>query len=126
MRCATAWSTWPTPRRRSPPGVVPDGLALNYTHLTQAEMRKNGVFDYINGSYADKGLYYYARTGEGIQYYIYSNKKIDKADLSGLKLRIAPIYRDFFQKPAPPWCRSHRARSTPHSSAAWSTATAGR
>jgi TRAP-type C4-dicarboxylate transport system substrate-binding protein len=63
-----------------------------------AEMRRNGVFDYLNGLFEAKGLYYYARTGEGIQYYIYSNKRIDRADLSGLKLRIAPIYRDFFQK----------------------------
>ena len=53
---------------------MPDGLALNYTNMTQAEMRKNGVFDQINASYADKGLYYYARTGEGVQYYIYITK----------------------------------------------------
>jgi len=79
-------------------GVVPEGLALNYTHLTMAELRRNGVLDYLNSIFLSKGLYYYARTGEGIQYYVYSNKKIDKADLSGLKLRIAPIYRDFFQK----------------------------
>jgi TRAP-type C4-dicarboxylate transport system substrate-binding protein len=79
-------------------GIVPEGLALNYTNLTQAELRKNGVLDYLNKIYLEKGLYYYARTGEGIQYYIYSNKKIDKADLSGMKLRSAPIYRDFFQK----------------------------
>ena len=79
-------------------GLVPDGLALNYTHLTQAEMRKNGVFDQINASYADKGLYYYARTGEGIPYHLYLNKKIASADLSGLKVRVAPIYRDFLQK----------------------------
>ena len=79
-------------------GLVPDGLALNYTRLTQAEMRKNGIFDQINASYADKGLYYYARTGEGIPYHLYLNKKIDSADLSGLKIRVAPIYRDFLQK----------------------------
>jgi len=79
-------------------GLVPDGLALNYTNMTQAELRKNGIFDQINASYADKGLYYYARTGEGVQYYIYSNKKIETADLTGLKLRVAPIYRDFLQK----------------------------
>jgi len=79
-------------------GLVPEGLALNYTDLTMAEMRRNGVFDYLNGIFQAKGLIYYARTGEGIRYYIYSNKRIDKADLSGLKLRIAPIYRDFFQK----------------------------
>jgi len=79
-------------------GLVPEGLALNYTDLTMAEMRRNGVFDYLNSIFEAKGLFYYARTGEGIRYYIYSNKKIDKADLTGLKLRIAPIYRDFFQK----------------------------
>jgi TRAP-type C4-dicarboxylate transport system substrate-binding protein len=79
-------------------GIVPEGLALNYTHLTMAEMRRNGVLDYLNTVFLEKGLYYYARTGEGIQYYIYSNKKIEKADLTGLKLRIAPIYREFFQK----------------------------
>lgn len=79
-------------------GLVPDGLALNYTNLTQAEMRKNGVFDQINASYADKGLYYYARTGEGIPYHLYLNKKIDSANLAGLKIRVAPIYRDFLQK----------------------------
>jgi TRAP-type C4-dicarboxylate transport system substrate-binding protein len=79
-------------------GLVPDGLALNYTTLTQAEMRKNGIFEQINTSYADKGLYYYARTGEGIPYHLYLNKKIDSADLSGLKIRVAPIYRDFLQK----------------------------
>jgi TRAP-type transport system periplasmic protein len=79
-------------------GLVPDGLALNYTTLTQAEMRKNGIFDQINASYADKGLFYYARTGEGIPYHLYLNKKIDSADLTGLKIRVAPIYRDFLQK----------------------------
>jgi TRAP-type C4-dicarboxylate transport system substrate-binding protein len=79
-------------------GIVPEGLAINYTTHTMAEMRKNGAIDYLNKIMMEKGLYYYARTGEGVQYYIYSNKRIDKADLTGLKLRIAPIYRDFFQK----------------------------
>jgi len=78
--------------------VIPEGLALNYTDLTMAELRRNGTMDYLNKLFLEKGLYYFARTGEGIQYYIYSNKRIDKADLTGIKLRIAPIYRDFFQK----------------------------
>lgn len=78
--------------------IAPEGLALNYTTQTIAESRQNGALDYLNKVLMDKGLYYFAKTGEGIQYYIYSNKRIDKADLNGLKLRIAPIYRDFFQK----------------------------
>ena len=79
-------------------GIIPEGLAFNYTNKTMAEMRKDGSLAYLNQLFLDKGLYYFARTGEGIQYYIYSNKKIESADLTGLKLRIAPIYRDFFQK----------------------------
>jgi TRAP-type C4-dicarboxylate transport system substrate-binding protein len=78
--------------------IIPEGLALNYTDLSMAELRKNGTLDYLNTLFLEKGLYYFARTGEGIQYYVYSNRRIDKADLTGLKLRIAPIYRDFFQK----------------------------
>jgi TRAP-type C4-dicarboxylate transport system substrate-binding protein len=78
--------------------VIPEGLSLNYTDFTMAELRRNGTMEYLNTLFLDKGLYYYARTGEGIQYYIYSSKRIDKADLSGFKLRIAPIYRDFFAK----------------------------
>ncbi len=78
--------------------IIPEGLSLNYTDQTMAELRKNGTLEYLNTLFMEKGLYFFARTGEGIQYYIYSNKKIEKADLSGLKLRIAPIYRDFFQK----------------------------
>lgn len=79
-------------------GVVPEGMVLNYTNLTMAEMRRNGVLEYLNKLFLDKGLYYYARTGEGTPYYIYSNKKIDKANLTAIKLRVAPIYREFFQK----------------------------
>lgn len=78
--------------------IVPEGLALNYTKLTMAELRAAGIIDRLNQLFVEKGLYYFARSGEGIRYYLYLNKPIDKADLTGLKLRIAPIYRDFFQK----------------------------
>jgi TRAP-type C4-dicarboxylate transport system substrate-binding protein len=76
--------------------VVPEGMALNYTHYSMAELRKNGGLDTINKIYAEKNLFYFARTAEGIKYHLYLNKPIDKADLAGLKLRIAPIYREFF------------------------------
>jgi TRAP-type C4-dicarboxylate transport system substrate-binding protein len=79
-------------------GVVPEGVALNYTTLTMAQLRRNGAFDYLNKLFQDKGLYYYARAAEGFPYHIYSNRRIDKADLTGLKLRSTPIYREFFQK----------------------------
>ena len=79
-------------------GVSPESLALNYATVSWAEMRRNGTADYLNKLMVEKGLYYFARTGDGVPYHIYLNKKIDKADLSGLKIRIAPIYREFFTK----------------------------
>jgi TRAP-type transport system periplasmic protein len=78
--------------------VSPESLAVNYATVPWAEMRKNGTVDYLNKLMLEKGLYYYARTGDGVPYHIYLNKKIDKADLSGMKIRIAPIYREFFTR----------------------------
>jgi TRAP-type C4-dicarboxylate transport system substrate-binding protein len=79
-------------------GVSPESLALNYATVPWAEMRRNGTVDHLNKLMMEKGLYYFARTGDGVPYHLYLNKKIDKADLSGLKIRIAPIYREFFNK----------------------------
>lgn len=79
-------------------GVSPESLAVNYATKSWAEMRRDGTVDYLNKLMMEKGLYYYARTGDGVPYHIYLNKKIDKADLSGLKIRIAPIYREFFTR----------------------------
>jgi TRAP-type C4-dicarboxylate transport system substrate-binding protein len=78
--------------------VSPESLALNYATVPWAEMRRNGTLDFLNKLMMEKGLYYYARTGDGVPYHIYLNKRIDKADLSGLKIRIAPIYREFFTR----------------------------
>ncbi|MGE0803707.1 MAG: TRAP transporter substrate-binding protein DctP [Lautropia sp.] len=76
--------------------LVPEALALNYATRPFSEIRKNGGLDYLNKLMQEKGLYYLAKTGDNIQYHIYLNKKVDKPDLSGLKIRIAPIFRDFF------------------------------
>ena len=77
-------------------GLVPEGLALNYATLPFSEIRKNGGLAYLNELMQEKGLYYLAKTGGDIGYHVYLNKKIDKPDLSGLKIRISPLYRDFF------------------------------
>jgi TRAP-type C4-dicarboxylate transport system substrate-binding protein len=41
-------------------------------------------------------MYYLARICEYQPFHLYLNKKIDKPDLAGLKVRITPVYRDFF------------------------------
>ncbi len=78
--------------------IVPEGLSLNYTELSMAELRNSGVIDYLNKMFLQKGLYYFARTGEGIRYHIYTNKLLNNGEVSKLKLRSAPLYRDFFER----------------------------
>src|SRR5712692_6843482 len=78
--------------------LMPDADALKLTQLPAAELRKNGAYDYINKVWNEKAnMVYLARVVDNTPFHLYVNKKIDKADLTGLKLRITPVYRDFFQ-----------------------------
>jgi TRAP-type C4-dicarboxylate transport system substrate-binding protein len=78
--------------------VMPESDALKLTRVFVAEQRKSGAFDYINKVWNEKGnMQYLARMVENQPFHIYLTKKIDKPDLTGLKIRITPVYRDFFQ-----------------------------
>jgi len=78
--------------------VMPEADFLKLTQVSIAEQRKNGAFDAINKVWNEKGnMQYLARVVENQPFHIYVNKKIDKPDLTGLKIRITPVYRDFFQ-----------------------------
>lgn len=77
--------------------LVPEGNALNFAQITAAEQRKNGAYEYINKVWARANMVYLARMVEHSPFHLYVNKKIDKPDLSGIKIRISPLYRDFFQ-----------------------------
>lgn len=78
--------------------VMPEADFLKLTQIPVAEQRKNGAFDAINKVWNAKGnTQYLARMVENQPFHIYTNKKIDKPDLTGQKIRISPVYRDFFQ-----------------------------
>jgi TRAP-type C4-dicarboxylate transport system substrate-binding protein len=78
--------------------VMPEADFLKLTQIHVAEQRKNGAFDAINKVWNEKGnMQYLARMVENQPFHLYINKKIDKPDLTGLKIRITPVYRDFFQ-----------------------------
>ena len=77
--------------------VMPEADFLKLTQIPIAEQRRNGAFDAINKVWNEKGnMQYLARMVENQPFHVYTNKKIDKPDLSGLKIRITPVYRDFF------------------------------
>ena len=78
--------------------VMPEADFLKLTQISVAEQRKNGAFDAINKVWNEKAnIQYLARMVENQPFHIYTNKKIDKPDLTGQKIRISPVYRDFFQ-----------------------------
>lgn len=78
--------------------VMPEADFLKLTQVPVAEQRRNGAFDAINRVWNDKAnMQYLARMVENQPFHIYTNKKVDKPDLTGQKIRITPVYRDFFQ-----------------------------
>jgi TRAP-type C4-dicarboxylate transport system substrate-binding protein len=77
--------------------VFPEADALKLTQMPVAEQRKNGALAYINKVWNEKGnMQYLARVVEHQPFHIYLNKEVSKPDLKGLKIRITPVYRDFF------------------------------
>jgi TRAP-type C4-dicarboxylate transport system substrate-binding protein len=77
--------------------VMPEADFLKLTQIPVAEQRRNGAFATINELWMQKAnMVYLARMVENQPFHVYLNKKIDKPDLTGLKIRITPVYRDFF------------------------------
>ncbi len=77
--------------------VFPESDALKLTEMFVAEQRKNGVIAYVNKVWNEKGnMQYLGRIVENQPFHLYLNKEIAKPDLKGLKIRITPVYRDFF------------------------------
>jgi TRAP-type C4-dicarboxylate transport system substrate-binding protein len=77
--------------------VMPESDFLKLTQIPVAEQRKNGAFAAINELWMQKGnMVYLARMVENQPFHLYLNKKVDKPDLTGMKVRITPVYREFF------------------------------
>jgi TRAP-type C4-dicarboxylate transport system substrate-binding protein len=73
-----------------------DGFKLNGKPMS--EQRKNGTWDYINQLHNQKlNSQYVARQFHNVPFHIYLNKKIEKIDFSGLKIRVTPVYRDIVE-----------------------------
>ena len=78
--------------------VLPEGDAWKLTEKPMSELRKNGGYDYMAKLYAEKmNAIFLARLVDDNQFHLYLTKPISGPDLTGLKLRITPVYRDFFQ-----------------------------
>ena len=77
--------------------LLPEADAMKLSRFTAAEERKNGAWAYMNGLHMRKmNVYHLTRQKDCVPFHLYLTKKIDKPDLTGLKIRVTPIYRAFF------------------------------
>jgi TRAP-type C4-dicarboxylate transport system substrate-binding protein len=78
--------------------IMPEADALKLTQMPSPDLRKNGAIDLVNRIWNEKAnMQYLGRVIDYTPFHLYLTKKIDKPDLTGLKIRVTPVYRDFFQ-----------------------------
>lgn len=76
--------------------LMPEAYAFKQSDYTIHEMRKNGAYDYIEKITNEKlNAHWLARSHEEEIFYIYLAKKVDGPDLTGIKVRTAPLHRAF-------------------------------
>jgi TRAP-type transport system periplasmic protein len=78
--------------------LMPEADGFKLIGKPMSEQRRNGTWDYINQLHNQKlGSQYLARQFHNVPFHIYLNKKIDKIDFTGLKIRVTPVYRDIVE-----------------------------
>ncbi len=84
------------------PGIVPETDALVASNVTPMEQRANGGIDLFNQIHQQKlNAYYLGHIDGGVVFHVYMREKPKlkadgRLDMSSVKLRGAPIYREFF------------------------------
>ncbi len=76
--------------------LLPEAPVFRFSDYTYAELRKNGGLAYAAGLLAEKGIHFIARHHDFGLFHLWLSKPITKPDLTGLHLRVAPVYTAFF------------------------------
>jgi TRAP-type C4-dicarboxylate transport system substrate-binding protein len=77
--------------------VLPEAPVLRFSDYSYPELRQNGAIDYMQKLFNAKGLQFIARHHTFGTFHLYTNKKITGADLTGMNIRVSPVYTAFFK-----------------------------
>jgi len=78
--------------------LMPEADGFKLISTPMSEQRKNGAWDFINTLHKQKlNSYYLARQFHNVPFHIYLNKKPEKMDFTGLKIRVTPVYKDIVE-----------------------------
>lgn len=75
--------------------VLPEAPVLRFSEHPWSELRKNGAIAYLNTLMNAKNMHYIGRHHDFGPFHVWLNKKIDKPDLTGLHIRVSPVYTAF-------------------------------
>lgn len=77
--------------------LMPEADALKMVEASLRDLRPGPAWDFIDQLHREKAnAFFLGRQKSKVPFHLYLNKKIDKMDLTGLKIRTTPIYRAFF------------------------------
>jgi TRAP-type C4-dicarboxylate transport system substrate-binding protein len=77
--------------------ILPEAPATRLSDFTPAQNRENGAWDYYGNLLAEKNVKFLSLLMDNGPFYLWLNKRITKPDLSGMHLRVAPVYVAFFK-----------------------------
>jgi TRAP-type C4-dicarboxylate transport system substrate-binding protein len=75
--------------------LLPEADGFKLISKPMTEQRANGTWEFINQLHNQKlNSYYLARQFHNVPFHIYLNKKPEKLDFTGMKIRVTPVYKD--------------------------------
>lgn len=75
---------------------LPEADAMKLSRHLPWEERKIGIFAFYQDLMKERlGVYFLGKITAGTQYHFYLKKMIEKPDMTGLKIRVTPIYEPF-------------------------------
>ena len=78
--------------------LMPEADGFKLISKPMSEQRRNGTWEFINQLHNQKlNAQYLARQFHNVPFHIYLNKKPDKMDFTGLKIRVTPVYKDIVE-----------------------------
>lgn len=76
--------------------TVPVSLALSLADVPMDELRETDWIDAMQEAHEARGLHYLGKVVQGAPFQLYLSNPITSADLTGLRLRVQPLYQPFF------------------------------
>lgn len=77
--------------------LMPEADALKMVEVSLRELRPGPAWDLLDKLHKEKvNAFFLGRQKSRVPFHLYINKKIEKMDLTGVKIRTTPIYRAFF------------------------------